>query len=136
MTIVADASAVASFLIPDEIDAFSAIAQARCRADTVHVPAHWPVELANIFWKAQRRKRIAAHDLGAIVRTAETFHSLVVIERENDIDLLIHMALQSGLTAYDTSYFLLAQRLQAPLLTRDVQLVRVAAGAGIEVIAP
>ena len=136
MTIVADASAVASFLIPDEADSFSHFARERCLTDAVHVPAHWPVELANVLWKAYRRKRFSAEDRDQIVRLAGEFHGIVTVNTDVEIVPLFERAIRSGLTAYDTGYLALAERLGAPLLTRDGDLARIASQAGISVLAP
>ena len=136
MTIVADASAVASFLIPDEADAFSAFARERCAIETVYVPAHWPVELANIVWKANRRKRIEPADYSEVLRAADDFRRVVIVQEEVDISALVETALRTGLTAYDTAYLMLAERLHVRLLTRDVALARAATEAGVTVLAP
>lgn len=136
MIIVADASAVASFLIPDQADTFAQIAFNKCLTETVHVPAHWPVELANILWKASRRRRIATADRDEIFSVAGRIQRIVTTEAEVDIRMNVDRALQTGLTAYDTGYLLLAERLHAQLLTRDGDLACVARDAGLSVLAP
>lgn len=135
MIVVADASAVASFLLPDEAGPFADFARRTCLARLIHVPPHWTVEVANIIWKAGRRKRVHRGDMDRIVAGAEAIATTVVIGPETSIRTLNVTATRLGLTAYDTSYLLLAGSLGAPLLTADDALARAAAQAGVEILA-
>lgn len=79
---VADASAVGRFLLPDEQGRFADFARAVFGDDAIHVPPHWPAEVANMLWKAHRRKRIGDEDLGRIGQVASDLADAVVIEGE------------------------------------------------------
>ena len=101
-----------------------------------HVPPHWPAEVANILWKAHRRKRIGDEDLRRIGQVASDLADAVVIGAELPPGRLAAEAARTGLTAYDASYLMLAQRLGAPLLADDGKLGRAAVVAGVELLRP
>lgn len=136
MIVVVDASAVGSFLLPDEQSRFSAFALEVCSNSEVVVPPHWASEVAAILWKAHRRQRIDAAQLADFGRAATSFARTVGVGNQVPIDELTTTAIDCGLTAYDTAYLLLAQARRASLLTADKALAAVASGRGIEVLAP
>ena len=136
MIVVADASAVGTFLLPDEQGRFADFVRVVLGEGMIHVPPHWPAEVANVIWKAHRRKRISDVDLLRIGQIASDLANVVVIGDELPPGRLATEAVRTGLTAYDASYLLLAQRLGASLLARDGKLTEAAVEGGVELLRP
>lgn len=136
MIVVVDASACASFLIPDEAGPFADFARRTVASHDVHVPPHWPVEIASILRNACRRKRIAEHDLARLAKVATDIASDVTIVDDFTIAGLIDMALAHDLTPYDAAYVALARALRAPILTTDSAMIRACIHLKIEVLQP
>lgn len=133
--IVADASAVGSFLLPDEAGTFADFSRERCSMDDVHVPPHWRAELASIIWKAQRRKRIDDADAALIATSADTVAETVTVG-EVSVARTLQAAWRDRLTPYDAAYLVLAESLGAALLTADGALGRAAEARGLKVLMP
>lgn len=134
MIVVADASAVGAFRLPDEQGSFANYARAVFGSHAIHVPPHWPAEVASIIWKAHRRKRISGEDFDRIGRVASDLAEAVVIEAELPPGRLAAEAMRAALAAYDASFLMLAGRLGAPLLTGDGPLCRAAAQRGVKIL--
>lgn len=134
MTVVADASAVGRFLLPDEAGAEADYAWDMCRSKPLHAPPHWRVEVANLLRKAYRRGRIDTMQLGTAALQADLLVRAVTIEREASVGDLLRTANQKNLSAYDASYLLLAQRLGVSLLAFDGPLRRAALVEGVTVL--
>ena len=136
MIVVADASACASFLIPDEAGPFADFARRTVALHDVHVPPHWPVEIASILRNACRRKRIAENDMARLASVATDIASDVTIVDDFTIAALIDMALSNDVTPYDAAYVALAQTLQSPVLTTNRAMIRACIHLKIEVLQP
>lgn len=136
MIVVADASAVGAFLLVDEAGSFADFARSVCRSAPLHVPAIWAAELANLLRTEHRHGRIDDLELEEAVSFAEALRLVVHVEPDPPIGSIVEHALRSGLSAYDTTYALLAARLNAPLLTIDGPLRRAAEAFGLEVLKP
>lgn len=99
--------------------------------DKFIAPELFDYELANVLWKAARHKGLSTSE----VRNLFTSVDSLGIERQKiDQMKLFLCATETGLTAYDASYLLLAKVYKCPLATFDGQLIDVANGEGIEVI--
>ena len=134
MRCVLDASAALALVLADE---FSAQAQ-RILAHVVEhgavVPPLWQAEVANGLLSAWKRER-----------TDETgiAHALVGLERlrieqmtQNQESLaLIALGRSTGLSAYDSTYLLLALQSGLPLATLDRRLADAAAREGVALVA-
>lgn len=96
------------------------------------VPPHWPLEIANSFRMAIRRKRFEE----PIWRSAVASLGQYDIEIE-PVDLAtlwtrcFDLAGRHGLTLYDAAYLELAARRALPLLTLDARLRAAAGTAGV-----
>jgi len=89
----------------------------------LHVPGLFFIECANILWKYTRRfgrpladSQADLADLGKL--------TLRVLSTAELMEGALTLAAETGLTAYDACYAVLAQRLEVPLVTADVPLVR------------
>ncbi len=136
MMVIADASAVGAFLLADEAGPFADFARSVCRTNPVHVPSIWPAEIASLIRTACRRGRLADAERDETLLAAEAMRSAVHIALDPPIAIVVDLALRTGLSAYDATYALLAQRLDAPLLTGDGPLRRAAELLGLKVLTP
>lgn len=134
--VIADASAVGAFLLADEASPFAHFARSVCRNNPVHVPSIWPAEISNLIRTASRRGRLDDVERDETLLAAEAMRTAVHIAVDPPIRVIVDMALHSGLSAYDATYALLAQRLDAPLLTGDGPLRRAAESLGLKVLTP
>jgi predicted nucleic acid-binding protein len=98
--------------------------------EELHAPALLDFEVASA---------LRGHALGGkldqlrLDEAVEDFSALS-IERHQMTELLVHVLdLRDNVTAYDAAYVVLAQALEAPLLTADSKLLRGAGRVGVEV---
>ena len=136
MIVIADASAVGSFLLKDEAGPFSIFAERICEKHDVHVPAIWPTELASLIAVAHRRGRIDDEQRDLAARQAEALLRGVAVMDTPPISLVVRRARAAGLSAYDTTYLLLAERVGGAVLTGDGPLSRAAEAVGLQVLRP
>lgn len=136
MIVIADASAVGSFLLKDEAGPFSVFAQQICAENDVHVPAIWPTELASLITVAHRRGRLDDQQRDIAVRQAEALLQGVTLARDPTISTIVRRAHEASLSAYDTSYLLLAERAGGAILTSDGPLSRAAEASGMTLLRP
>lgn len=136
MILVLDASAVGSFLLPDEDAVLGAFAWELCRTEQLLAPPIWRTEVANLILKAFRRGRINAMQCADAALRADQVASVVSVGAEMDVAQIHAVATDFQLSAYDATYFNLAHRLRLPLLTGDGGLIRAAQKAGIELLRP
>jgi predicted nucleic acid-binding protein len=98
-------------------------------------PAVWPLEVANVLLVAERSKRISR---GESERFLAILHSLPIAVAPQPTPQVFGgafaLARDTGLSAYDASYLLLAMREGVPLATLDRRLRRAARRVGVEVI--
>ncbi|KDR89701.1 twitching motility protein PilT [Agrobacterium sp. TS43] len=130
MAFVVDASVVAAWFLPDEDGAVADDALARLETQDAFAPDLLSHELRNILLSAERRKRISADDIFAILMR---FASLpVTLSSSADHVSIIRLAQKHALSAYDAAYLSLAISHNAPLATQDRKL---AAAAKLENVA-
>ena len=94
---------------------------------TIHVPAHWPAEIANAMAVNIRKGRIRLADFAAIDQRLCKLDVIVepapTLER---IKLLVQFATEYRLTAYDAAYVLLAHNSGVTLATIDGEMRKAA----------
>ena len=132
MRTVVDASAVFSWIFDDERDEL-AVAMARfVVAHGAHVPALFTSEAQNILAVAVRRKRATTAEAGAILAAIARLPLRVeTTGTELGTARAFEAALRWGISAYDAAYLVLAQDLDATLMTRDRRLNAAAENSGI-----
>ncbi|HEY0330429.1 MAG TPA: type II toxin-antitoxin system VapC family toxin [Rhodopseudomonas sp.] len=102
---------------------------------SIAVPAHWPVEVANALLVNLRRKRISEEALAAVVGDLAALDiSLQPAASTGRILDLVGFAERHGLTSYDAAYVELALEHSARLATLDQQMRRAAANLEIPLI--
>jgi predicted nucleic acid-binding protein len=100
------------------------------------VPPLWPYEIANGLLMAQRRGRLTAAQRSAFIE--ELLKLPIEIDPRSARTVLeahINLAIQYGLTAYDTAYLDLALRKGLALMTQDKALRSAATKAGVKIAA-
>ncbi|HVA27678.1 MAG TPA: type II toxin-antitoxin system VapC family toxin [Candidatus Baltobacteraceae bacterium] len=132
MRTVVDASAVFSWIFDDERDEL-AVAMARfVVANGAHVPLLFTSEAQNILAVAVRRKRATTAEAGAILAALARLPLRVETSgTELGSQRAFEAALRWGISAYDAAYLVLAQDLDATLMTRDRRLNAAAENSGI-----
>lgn len=91
------------------------------------VPALWCVEAANALTVAERRKRIS-HIKAVAFREYLNMLPIYVDDYllRKPVEVILDLARETGLTAYDATYLELAIRQDLPLATLDKELKKVA----------
>ena len=134
---VLDGSAALALILPDERDSPGA-RQVRAALETgatVHVPAHWWVEVTNGVIMAERRKRLT---LAVGMEALSLMAALDVVTDDETARRIpteaAGLARQQGLTAYDAAYLELAIRRGAMLASQDKDLLKAATACGVAVL--
>ena len=118
MAFVLDSSVALAWLLPDERgEATDALAD-RLEQEPAHVPAIWPLEVGNALLTAQRRARINDDELAGFV-VAVSGLPIEVDPAMGDAALVVVLSIARdlALTAYDAAYIERAKRLALPLAT-------------------
>lgn len=96
-------------------------------AGEAFVPAIWPLEVANVLLVAERGKRLSQ---ASAIRFLALLACLpITVEQETPERMLkeiLSLARDYGFSTYDASYLDLAMRLDLPIATQDVLLVKAA----------
>lgn len=129
--LILDASVYIASTLPDEDNAVflpivRSIAAGKIQASAPFLFLH---EVANSFLNSVRRKRITPEMANHYMHLATTFP--IQLDSENNAREALEAGMLYGLTAYDACYLLLAQRLQAPIVTLDKTLEKAAALKGL-----
>lgn len=132
---VVDCSVTMAWLFEDERTEETSQIQDRLASEAAVVPVHWLLEVTNVLFLAEKRKRIS------VTTSAEFLRLLRGLEFEVDhdwkidrIDPWLTLCRAHGLTSYDAVYLELAVRRQLPLATLDDNLRKAAKGVGVELL--
>jgi len=135
MAFVVDASVALAWYFPDEATEKTDDLREQLVTDAAHVPAHWPLEVANALLAAKRRGRIKPRELKNILG------DLCQLPEEVDAHTdrmawssTVELAEKYGLTTYDAAYLELAIRKSLPLATLDKALATAARKAGVSLL--
>lgn len=126
---VVDTSITMAWCLEDEAsDVADAVLDA-LRDDEAAVPCIWPLEVANVLLVAERHGRLSEAQGARFLELVRALpiqvdHSVTMVE-------VSATAQRHGLTAYDASYLVLAERLGGPLATVDERLALAATRAGV-----
>ena len=94
-----------------------------------HVPILWRSEFRSVLSGYMRHGTFSLREAQHIMSTAET--ELADAEHEIDSRLVLELAQQSKLSAYDCEYVVLARVLGAALITADKAVLRAAPGVAM-----
>jgi predicted nucleic acid-binding protein len=128
--LVIDCSAAIPWFLEDEANAWSEGLLDALPRYSLHVPALWHLEFANVLLTAQRRKRINARDAKGLLARASRL-PLATDGRVVPLVEVAELADSNGITTYDAAYLELATRLNCPLATQDKALAKAARRLGV-----
>lgn len=132
--LVLDTSVVVPWVFADEHSDVAEYALRFLGAGFALVPSLWHLEVANALHTARRRERISDADVEAFLRDVDSLDIRTDVILPNARRLLAESQ-RFGLTAYDTSYLLLARDRGLPLATLDSQLAAAAQREGVPLVA-
>ena len=127
--LVLDASALASWLMPDEIGVD--LAALSPRYHVFAAPSLLWSEIRNIVVVAERRGRIDRETVDMAIATIDELG--IVLDRSPSSAAVLGLCRRHGLTVYDALYLDLALREDAALATLDTALARAARAEGVHV---
>ena len=130
MPFVLDASAALEAAFDDESGAVGAAVADRLASDSAYVPSIWFSELAQALLQAVRRGRLSLEGARAML-AAIVDCSITAVPDHREMRALLDVAHQTGLSAYDASYLLLAIDMGLELATCDRQLRAAAERVGV-----
>ena len=130
MAFVLDASIAVAWFVRKQATSYTDRVRTMARREPLHVPAVWPLEVANALITLQRRGNISEKAAGT---AAELLGELMVTVHQDRLTIpgLLAFAAKHRLSAYDASYLDLALSLRLPLACRDGPLQRALSGAGV-----
>ena len=128
MSVVLDASAAASWVLPDEFGA-----EALLDADPLDffVPAVFPSEILYLLARAERHGRIREAEVRDALSRLQALPIRVVAPDGLRLSELRDLSLRHGINAYDAAYLSLARERGLPLATLDARLASAARGLGL-----
>ena len=135
MPFVLDCSVALTWVFPEEAnDKLDALCDSLVH-DYALVPELWPLEIVNVLLFAQRKGKIDAADIPAVVSRLQSLS--IQMDRETGAQAFsrtLSLAQKHNLTSYDAAYLELAQRESLPLATLDKALRTACRAEGVEVI--
>ena len=123
MTVVVDASVTLAWCFEDEATPDTEAVLDRQQEDEAIVPILWQLEVANVLLVAERRGRITEAQVTRFVGLLEQLPIRIDMSG-TELTALLSLGRRHGLSAYDTAYLALAERLAAPLATLDASWPR------------
>lgn len=127
--LVIDCSVAVPWFLDDEANAWSENLLDALPRYSLHVPALWHLEFANVLLTAQRRKRVNARDARGLLARASRL-PLATDGRVVPLVEIAGLAETHGIRTYDAAYLELATRLNCPLATQDKALAKAAKRLG------
>lgn len=130
--IVLDASTTLAWAFDDEAGRYSADVLQFVAENHAVVPALWNYEIANGVLVGLRRQRLSIDEAVAFASDLAVMDIRVDSSQFEQMGVLAE-AIDSGLSAYDASYLMLARTTGLPLATRDKALIRAARESGVDI---
>ena len=133
--IVVDASITLAWCLGDERDELAERVLEQVVTDGAVAPAHWPLEVANALWAAERRGRLDATDTERVRRLlADLDIEVVPVELSTATTAVLDAARSLGLSVYDAAYLDLARFRDVPIATLDDDLARACEVSGVQLV--
>jgi predicted nucleic acid-binding protein len=131
--LVVDASVTLAWCFEDEATPWTEAVLDLLSEDTAVVPALWELEVTNVLLLGERRGRLTE---AQSARFLTLLRQLPILVDTASIDMRAVLATgrRHGLTAYDASYLVLAERDGIPLATSDAKLRAAAGVAGVAIV--
>jgi predicted nucleic acid-binding protein len=105
----------------------------RMARETVLVPVHWHLEVANVLAQAERRDRLTEAAAKKFIDLLKVF-DVQVDDSVGLVEPLFRLCRQHSLTSYDAAYLQLALKTSLPLATLDSELRGAAAAHGVTLL--
>ena len=131
MPVVVDTSVNMAWCFEDEATEETDSVLDRLRDEEAVVPALWQLEVTNVLLVAERRGRITEAQSTRFLDLLSQLPIQVDMSPTN-VKAVQATGRRHQLSAYDAAYLLLAERIAAPLATRDGKLIAAAKAAGVE----
>jgi predicted nucleic acid-binding protein len=134
MSLVVDASVMASWYFPDERNPTAEAVRAvlMSKEDVVLVPGIWWFEVGNFLVVGERRTRTTSENASRFVAFVAKLP--ITIAPNPEFKLILALARRHRLSFYDAAYLELAQRENIPLATLDQALARAAIAESVPLI--
>jgi predicted nucleic acid-binding protein len=136
-TLVIDCSITMAWYFKDEATPYTSAVRASLATDRAAVPAHWPLEVANVLLMGERRKRSTPAKATRWLRFLSALP--IAIDTETSaraFDTILALGRVHKLTIYDAVYLELVMRLGVPLATLDKDLEKAARANGVPIFSP
>ena len=130
--IVVDNSVVLAWCMADEEHPTAERAMRLAVDHGAVVPSIWRYEMLNALIVNERRGRLTAEDVGKTL--ADLAEMRIELDRAHDEALLIRLARQHRLSAYDAAYLEVAVRRVLPIASLDRNLVRAATDSNVALV--
>jgi predicted nucleic acid-binding protein len=130
---VLDTSLTMAWCFEDEATGETESVLDRLRHDRAVVPALWPLEVANVVLVAERRGRLSEAQAHRFVELLGQL-PIDVDQTPTDLSGVVAAGRRHGLSSYDASYLVLAERLGTALATVDSRLADAARNAGVALL--
>jgi predicted nucleic acid-binding protein len=130
--VILDASTTLSWAFDDEAGKYSDAVLEFVTENHALVPSLWKYEIANGVLVGLRRARLSIDEAVAFSQDLAAMDIQVDVSATEPVALLAE-AVDSGLTAYDAAYLMLARETGLPLATQDRALIRAARKSGVDI---
>ena len=130
MPFLLDASVALAWCFADETTPKTEAILERLADDSAIVPTLWEFEVANALLVAERRHRLSESQSARFIELL-TRLPIHVDVTSSDMAGVLAIGRRHGLSAYDSSYLVLAERDGVPLATGDEKLRSAASRAGV-----
>lgn len=136
MAFVLDGLMTLAWCFPDERTEFTNAVIRRMSDEAAHVPAIWPLDVANGLLNGERRGRLTEAEIESFLEEIRSFEFVIDDPSQSTaFNSILGIARRNDLTSYDASYLELTMRLGLPLATLDTRLADAATRAGVPLIA-
>lgn len=133
MAFVLDCSVTMAWVFSDEASAATDGLRDALLETRAFAPALWPVETSNALLVATRRGRIAPDEWPRIrAHLAALPIEVDSVSATHTWGVVLDLASEHGISAYDATYLELAVRLRLPLATLDQRLADAARATDVE----
>jgi predicted nucleic acid-binding protein len=135
MTFVVDSSVAMTWCFAEERTPETAALLDRTANSGAVVPSLWPLEVLNALLVAEKRKRIDFYKRHELIKALQSLP--ITLDAETAAQAWVttnRLAERYRLTLYDAAYLELAQRLDLPLATLDVDLRNAASALGVPLL--
>ena len=132
---VLDCSVTMAWLFTDETTPKILALRNQLKKTSAIVPELWPLEVANVLWVSEKKKRIN-HFQSSLFKKLLTQLPIVIDDKTKVYALgrILELAREFNITPYDASYLELSFRLGCPLATLDKTLIQAAKKSGIPIL--